>query len=169
MTRRVVLVVAVGLLQLTAACTSGSSSAPGEAGGRDRPPVTSSPADRLAAAQAGAAAEIERLSWPESYRPTIEGLTPKLGDPDEILLTAENGAALANIWNLCAWLREGVDRIEVGAPPTQLEDVAAHIDEWAAGDPDASYYAEFSDGIRTGDPTSANEYIAANDCGNFPS
>lgn len=155
---------------MLAGCGSETGTAdPGNAGAGTQPQVSPSPADRLAEAQAGAEAEIARLTWPDRYRLTVEGLTPKLGDPEEFPMTEEHGADLASIWNLCAWLREGVDRIGAGASAEQLDDAADHIDQWASGEPDGAYYEEFSGGIRMGDPTAANEYIAANDCSNFPS
>ena len=122
----------------------------------------------LAAAQAGLGHEIERLTWPDAYTPTVESLTPKLGDPTEIVLNEEMGTSLASIWNLCAWLNEGVDQIEASAAPAKLDEVAAQISDWTAASPDGVDTSTLIEGIRTGDPTDANQFIEANACRPFP-
>jgi hypothetical protein len=154
---------------MLSACGSGSDR-PRSGGSTTTAASSASPkADTgLAAAQAGLGREISRLTWPDAYTPTVESLTPKLGDPKEIVLNEDMGTSLANIWNLCAWLNEGVDRIEASAAPAKLDEVASQISDWAAASPDGVDTSTLIEGIRTGDPTDANQFIEANACRSFP-
>lgn len=113
--------------------------------------------------------EIDRLTWPEAYVPTVEALTPKLGDPEEWLMTERDGTDIANFWNLCAWLDEGVDRIEAGATPAQLAEVADRIDAWPEDQPDTLDVKGLAAEVRMADPTGSNQFIEANNCRPFPS
>lgn len=110
---------------------------------------------------------IERLDWPERYTPTVEGLTEKLGTPDDVIYTEENGRDLVIIWNLCAWSLEGVDQISAGAAPAQLSEVADQIEGWAAINGEPLQSEELADGVRIGDPSDVTAFAAAN-CTDFP-
>lgn len=167
---------AAAMLTLVAAASLLMGCGSSDDGAEKRPPTTQatipSPEAGLAAAKKGLNAEIERLEWPEAYVPTVEGLTPNLGDPETFIMSEAFGADLAGDWNLCAWLVEGVDRVEAGASPEQLDGAADKVEARVAGttttEEETEYFATMIDGIRTGDPSGANAYIEANGCRPFP-
>lgn len=155
---------------LLAACGSGQERhAAAPASTTAAPGATEPTRTGLAAAQEGLRAEIARLTWPPAYTPTVKTLTPKLGDPKQILLTRDLGRSLAHIWNLCAWADEAADRVEAGASPADLDLVATKITTWASSTRDPWDVSGMVEGIRTGDLTGTNAFIEANGCRPFPS
>ena len=166
---RAVACAVVGLIVLGGCGAGGSGTGSGSKPADPASGAASVEETGVAVAQTAFRQEIDRLTWPTAYRPSIDGLSSKLGDPDEVVITSETGKDLANIWNLCAWLNEGVDRIGRSAPPEQLEEAGDRIDAWAADTADPLGAGRMADQIRTGDPTGPNQFIVANDCRDFPS
>lgn len=168
--RRFCCAAVVGALLLVG-CSDAADPAPGAAGeppGADgaQPP---SPAEGEAAGRAGIVAEIDSLTWPEGFEPDVDQLVEYLGDPEENILTEQNGADLANIWNLCAWAVSASDQLADGASPDELSEAVAGVERWkevASYDPALADF--FLDDLRLGRPTSVNVFINDNTCRPYP-
>ena len=161
---QVITSVLVALVMAASSAGCGSTATRGQAG--NQPAASAEAATTKEQFMPILERSYQSVEWPSRYTLTPDQVW-KLLDPGttDIAYGQNDADMFVWIWNACAWTEQLVDMVKGQTDPTALAGVESHLTRLAsANDGNRPYVTDMVAAADLGDLSSAQQFIASNDC-----